>query len=126
MSEDAPVNTGAAAWPDENTAYFAVRRMQTKLHHWATQEPGRRFGDLHNLVYDPAFLVVAWARVRGNKGARTPGVDGATVAGRPVGVAIDSRETTGPVSRAPSSSSPGPSPPARAPATRAARSSPST
>ena len=35
MSEDAPVNTGAAGWPDENTAYFAVRRMQTKLHGWA-------------------------------------------------------------------------------------------
>ena len=31
---------------------------------------------LFNLVYDPAFLVVAWARVRGNKGARTAGVDG--------------------------------------------------
>jgi RNA-directed DNA polymerase len=28
-----------------------------------------------NLVYDPAFLVVAWSRVRGNKGARTAGVD---------------------------------------------------
>ncbi len=27
-------------------------------------------------MYDPAFLVVAWARVRGNKGARTAGVDG--------------------------------------------------
>ena len=31
---------------------------------------------LFNLVYDPAFLVVAWSRVRGNKGARTAGVDG--------------------------------------------------
>ena len=31
---------------------------------------------LLNLVYDPAFLVVAWSRVRGNKGARTAGVDG--------------------------------------------------
>ena len=35
MSEDAPVNTDAAGWPDEDTAYFAVRRMQTKLHGWA-------------------------------------------------------------------------------------------
>ncbi|MDQ3454593.1 MAG: reverse transcriptase domain-containing protein, partial [Actinomycetota bacterium] len=48
---------------------------QTKLHRWATAEPGRRFNDLHNLVYDPAFLVAAWSRVRGNKGARTAGVD---------------------------------------------------
>jgi RNA-directed DNA polymerase len=31
---------------------------------------------LFNLVYDPAFLTVAWRRVRGNKGARTAGVDG--------------------------------------------------
>src|SRR5262249_5402997 len=29
-----------------------------------------------NLVQDPAFLVVAWHRVRGNRGARTAGVDG--------------------------------------------------
>ncbi len=27
---------------------------------------------------DPAFLLVAWDRVRGNKGARTAGVDGET------------------------------------------------
>lgn len=49
--------------------------MQTKLHRWAVAEPGRRFDDLHNLVYDPAFLVAAWSRVRGNTGARTAGVD---------------------------------------------------
>src|SRR6266542_2523694 len=35
MSEDAPVNTGAVQWPDEGSAYYAVRRMQTKLHRWA-------------------------------------------------------------------------------------------
>jgi RNA-directed DNA polymerase len=29
-------------------------------------------------VTDPAILLVAWHRVRGNKGARTAGVDGAT------------------------------------------------
>jgi RNA-directed DNA polymerase len=50
--------------------------MQTKLHHWATADPDRCFDDLANLVYDPAFLVVAWNKVRGNKGARTAGVDG--------------------------------------------------
>jgi RNA-directed DNA polymerase len=80
MSEDAPVNAGAVGWPDADSAYLAVRRMQTKLHHWATEEPGRRFGDLHNLVYDPAFLVAAWERVSTNKGARTPGIDKATAA----------------------------------------------
>ena len=54
--------------------------MQTKLHGWATGDPGRRFDDLFNLVYDPAFLVVAWERVASNAGARTPGIDRATVA----------------------------------------------
>jgi RNA-directed DNA polymerase len=54
--------------------------MQVKLHRWAGEERSRRFGDLFNLVYDPAFLVHAWERVAGNAGARTPGVDRATVA----------------------------------------------
>lgn len=71
------MNTGAS-WPDLDEAEFRVRVMQTKLHQWAKADPGRRFDDLANLVYDPAFLVVAWARVRGNKGARTAGVDGVT------------------------------------------------
>jgi len=69
------VNIGAP-WPDLDEAEHRVLVMQTKLHQWATADPGRRFDDLANLVYDPAFLAVAWARVRGNKGARTAGVDG--------------------------------------------------
>jgi RNA-directed DNA polymerase len=80
MSEDAPVNTGAVQWPDEGSAYYAVRRMQTKLHRWAGEDFSRRFGDLMNLIYDPAFLVHAWQRVSSNAGAGTPGVDKATVA----------------------------------------------
>ena len=65
MSEDAPVNTGAVAWPDDFTASVMVRRMQAKLHRWAGEDPSRRFGDLFNLVYDPAFLVArVGARVR--------------------------------------------------------------
>ena len=80
MPEDAPVNTGAVAWPSADSAYFAVREMQIKLHRWAGGDSSRRFGDLFNLVYDPAFLVHAWERVSTNKGARTPGVDKATVA----------------------------------------------
>ena len=69
------MNTGAA-WPDLAEAEARVHRMQTKLHQWATADPGRRFDDLANLVSDPAFLVVAWSRVRGNRGARTAGIDG--------------------------------------------------
>jgi RNA-directed DNA polymerase len=55
-----------------------VLGIQTKLHRWARDDPHRRFDDLFNLVADPAFLLVAWDRVRGNKGAKTAGVDGAT------------------------------------------------
>jgi len=49
--------------------------MQTKLHRWAVTDPDRCFDDVYNLVCDPSFLVVAWNRVRGNKGARSAGVD---------------------------------------------------
>jgi RNA-directed DNA polymerase len=56
-----------------------VREIQAKLHRWARDDPHRRFDDLFNLVADPAFLLVAWDRVRGNKGARTAGADGQTV-----------------------------------------------
>jgi hypothetical protein len=69
------VNTGAS-WPTSDEAWWRVQKMQTKLHQWAFDGPNRRFMDLFNLVYDPAFLVVAWERVRGNRGARTAGVDG--------------------------------------------------
>jgi hypothetical protein len=59
MSEDAPVNTGAVAWPDDFTASVMVRRMQTKLHRWATEDPGRRFGDLFNLTAPRKRLVIS-------------------------------------------------------------------
>jgi RNA-directed DNA polymerase len=68
------VNTGVL-WPELEEAEWQVLRIQTKLHQWATGEPGRRFDDLFNLVCDPAVLVVAWARVRGNRGKRSAGVD---------------------------------------------------
>jgi RNA-directed DNA polymerase len=75
------VNTGD---PDlEYAFYLAERRVleiQAKLHRWARDDPHRRFDDLFNLVADPAFLLVGWARVRGNKGAKTAGVDGHTAA----------------------------------------------
>ena len=69
-----PVNTD-----DPEAATYAaeqrVREIQTKLHRWARDDPHRRFDDLFNLVADPGFLLVAWDRVRGNKGAATAGVD---------------------------------------------------
>ena len=69
------MNIGAP-WPDLDEAERRVLAMQTKLHQWAAADRGRVFNDLYNLVYDPAFLVVAWTRVRGNRGARSAGVDG--------------------------------------------------
>ncbi len=68
----------SAPWPCLEEAKVRVLGLQRKLHQWAGADSGRRFDDLANLVYDPAFLVVAWSRVRSNKGARTAGVDGIT------------------------------------------------
>jgi RNA-directed DNA polymerase len=71
------VNTGE---PAESLAWAEGRvlEIQTKLHRWAAADPQRRFSDLFNLVADPAFLLVAWDRVRTNRGARSAGVDGQT------------------------------------------------
>ena len=89
MPEDAPGNPGAVPeWADEESGepddelvmLGKVRGMQARLHRWAGEDSSRRFGDLHNLVCDPDFLAQAWMRVRGNKGARTPGTDGVTAA----------------------------------------------
>lgn len=71
------MNTGAS-WPTPSEAQARVLGIQAKLHRWATDDPKRRFDDLYNLVCDSAFLAVAWRRVRGNKGARSAGVDGET------------------------------------------------
>jgi RNA-directed DNA polymerase len=57
-----------------------VLEIQTKLHRWANDDSHRRFDDLFNLVTDPSFLLMAWERVAGNKGARSAGVDGMTAA----------------------------------------------
>ena len=71
------MNTGAS-WPSLDEAKARVLEIQTKLHQWSLADAERRFDDLYNLVCDPAFLLVGWNRVRGNRGARTGGVDGET------------------------------------------------
>jgi hypothetical protein len=67
---EALVNTGEP-WPDPFWAGQRVRRMQAKLHQWATDDPGRRFDDLfvrHEArcdrarVKDPRRWAVAAAR----------------------------------------------------------------
>lgn len=71
-----PVNTGAPPVPKE--ARVRVLGIQRKLHKWASDDPQRRFSDLHNLVCEPAVLMVARLRVRSNTGSRSAGVDGQT------------------------------------------------
>ena len=73
MPQDALPNGSARV-----SAWDRVAGMQAKLHRWAAADPGRRFDDLFNFVHDPATLMVAFARVAGNQGANTPGVDGVT------------------------------------------------
>jgi RNA-directed DNA polymerase len=80
MSEDAPLNDGAPDPAAPVGPRVRVSEMQAKLHRWAAADPDRRFDDLFNFVHDPATLLVAFARVAGNTGARTPGVDGLSVA----------------------------------------------
>jgi len=65
-------------WPDHEVAWWQVLKIQTKLHQWSIDDPRRRFCDLYNLVCDPAVLAEAWHRVKGNRGARSAGVDGQT------------------------------------------------
>ena len=76
----------------EAVLYWAERRVleiQAKLHRWAIGDRERRFDDLFNLVADPAFLLVAWDRVRGNRGARTAGVDGHTAMSIALGTGVE-------------------------------------
>src|SRR5688500_18291553 len=72
------VNTGAPFASSPQAASERVLRIQRKLHKWASEDQERGFLDLHNLVCDPATLLVAWRRVRGNRGSRSAGVDGQT------------------------------------------------
>src|SRR4051795_11566492 len=64
-----------APWPEPEWAQARVLGIQRKLHRWAGDDQDRRFQDLHNLVCDPATLMVAWQRVRANRGSRSAGVD---------------------------------------------------
>jgi len=65
----------AAPWPERDAAQVRVLGIQRKLHRWAEDDQDRGFHDLHNLVCDPATLMVAWQRVRANRGSRSAGVD---------------------------------------------------
>ena len=70
------MNTSVFRGPTRRRRSCEYAGCRRKLHHWAVDETDRCFDDLYNLVHDPAFLTVAWERVRTNKGARSAGTDG--------------------------------------------------
>ncbi|HEY0522828.1 MAG TPA: group II intron reverse transcriptase/maturase [Stellaceae bacterium] len=54
--------------------------IQRTLYQWSRNHPDERYRDLWNWVTDPRNLRCAWRRIARNKGRRTAGVDGVTVA----------------------------------------------
>lgn len=54
--------------------------VQRKLYQWSRDNPDETYRELWNWVTDPRNLRCAWRRVSSNKGKRTPGIDGVTVA----------------------------------------------
>src|SRR5262249_12063611 len=86
--EVVPVNPDELEWALMK-AERRVLKIQTKLHRWAVDDSHRRFDDLFNLVADPAFLLVAWDRVSGNKGAATAGVDRRTASSIAAGQGVE-------------------------------------
>ena len=73
MPQDAPPNGSALPAQAPGLPWERVAGMQAKLHRGAAADSGRRFDDLFNLVYDPATLTMAYARVAGNSGAHSRG-----------------------------------------------------
>ena len=53
--------------------------VQRKLYRWSQETPEGAYRDVWNWVTDPRNLRCAWRTIAGNKGKRTPGVDGLTV-----------------------------------------------
>ena len=54
--------------------------VQRKLYRWSKETPEGAYGDVWNWVTDPRNLRCAWHSIAHNKGRRTPGIDGLTVA----------------------------------------------
>ena len=67
----APLNQADRAW---------LLGVQRKLYRWSKETPEDAYGDVWNWVADPRNLRCAWQSIAQNKGNRTPGVDGLTVA----------------------------------------------
>ncbi len=53
--------------------------VQRKLYQWSRENPNDPYRDLWGWTVDSRNLRCAWRTVAGNRGKRTPGIDGATV-----------------------------------------------
>ena len=65
---------------DEQADEVWLLGIQRKLYQWSKANPEGCYRDLWSWVTDPRNLRCAWRRVARNRGARTAGVDGKTVA----------------------------------------------
>ncbi len=63
--------------------------VQRKLYQWSRENPEEPYCDLWNWVTDPRNLYMAWRTIAGNRGKRTPGIDGATVEKIATGIGVD-------------------------------------
>jgi hypothetical protein len=54
--------------------------VQHKLYQWSRKNPDSCYRELWNWVTDLRNLRCAWRRIASNKGSRTAGIDGITVA----------------------------------------------
>lgn len=57
-----------------------VNRELEHLAKLAKEDPQKRFNRLYRLLRQPEFLLLALEKIQGNKGVRTPGVDGQLMA----------------------------------------------
>jgi RNA-directed DNA polymerase len=65
---------------DNQAAQAWLLGVQRKLYQWSREHPDEPYGDMWNWIIDPRNLHMAWRTIAGNRGKRTPGVDGETVA----------------------------------------------
>ena len=82
MTEELPVDSGnqaPQAW---------LLGVQRKLYQWSRENPEEPYCDLWNWVTDPRNLYMAWRTIAGNRGKRTPGIDGATVEKIAAGIGV--------------------------------------
>lgn len=84
--------------------------VQHKLYQWSRKNPDSGYRELWNWVTDLRNLRCAWRRIASNKGSRTAGIDGITVASiRRRGIEAFLKGASGRLAGGPVSAEPGPS-----------------